>query len=611
LPNFLRLCLLKALFIATASAVVASGDDDRLHTQPLVAIAVRYGMPMPPKTARLVLAGTGQEPEVYSPAFLLEERADGRTVVLRGFRKEAVTRNRRADPLWRPFDPKLGQVDFHRISTFVCAVQLAARGDDEKAQFLWKQVVNAGEWTDRQTDSRHPYETESPELFLGHCILDDLRMAYLRPGTDWREINRRRRALVKDLWNLDWDARATIYGDLLETLYAKPANPESTEGLLLDWSRRPHTGEPGRFFDFDDCNYDGPADAPARKIILRGFNGLPDLLRLVDDQRLTAHARPNSEDPLDNARLGDLAQQLLAEITGQSSTSHGAEEIAGWRAWWEKSRPHSEADVFAKAVFERDRDTITSVNEGPAWILAHKYPSRLPALLDECVRLASTDEQPFELAEAMAASTLDQVTKERALIEGVKKGSMETQRWLLQALAGVNTHKCADLLLPILQNLPSDSGGPYRNCVAAHFTYTVTHVENDEVWHAFLAAAKRSSPALRLEMMEAMDYGYLRNKNRERGLAFLSAFLDDSTVRRIPQGGDIATRLKYENCAASTFPEMEARNFAAMEIACILELCDSPNPSWTQAQWAGLRTKVRAKLAQEKLPNLETRPTAN
>jgi hypothetical protein len=112
-------------------------------------------------------------------------------------------------------------------------------------------------------------------------------------------------------------------------------------------------------------------------------------------------------------------------------------------------------------------------------------------------------------------------------------------------------------------------------------------------------------------MMEAMDYGYIRDKNRERGLAFLSAFLDDSTVRRIPQGGDIATRLKYEDCAASTFPEMEVRNFAAMEIACILKMCDSPNPSWTQAQWAGLRTKVRAKLTQEKLPNLETLPTAN
>jgi hypothetical protein len=607
----LRVCFLQTLFIATALAAVAS-DDDRLNTQPLVRLAMRHGVPMPPKPACLVLAGTGQNPEIYSPAFLLEAKGDGSVIVLRGFRREVVSKNERGDALWHSFDPKLDHVDFRRVSAFICAIQLAALGDDARAQFLWKEVVDVRKWSDRRTDERHPYETQPPELFLGHCILDDLRMAYLRPGADWREINRRRRALVKEIFNLDWDARATIYGDLLETLYAKPPKAESIEALLLDWSRRPQDFEADVFFEFDNqCPSDDSREkAPARKIIQGGFDSIPDLLNLVDDPRLTAHQTRNSDDSRTNPRLGDLARQLLAEITGQNSNDQGAEAIAGWQSWWEKSRTQNEADVFARAVFQRDRETITSVNEGPAWILARKYPSRLPPLLDECIKLASTDSEASKLADAIAGSTLPQATKERVLAAAAQSGSLENQRLLLQVLAGVNGQKCAELLQPILRNLPQDVLGPYRDCTPAHFSHVVMHVENNEVWRSFLMAAKRSSVGLRLEMMNPMDYAYIGKRNRERRLAFLAAFLDDATVRRMPPREDLRFG-KFEDCAASNFPEIEVRNFAAMGIACIIDMCDSPNSSWTSAQWENLRRNVRNRLAHEKLPNLETPPAGS
>jgi len=192
------------------------------------------------------------------------------------------------------------------------------------------------------------------------------------------------------------------------------------------------------------------------------------------------------------------------------------------------------------------------------------------------------------------------------LIAAAKKGSLENQRSLLQVLARVNSRKCAELVLPVLQNLPNDSEGSYWTCAPAHFSHVVMQTEDDEVWRAFLIAAKRSSVGLRLEMMNPMDYGYIRDKNRERRLAFLAAFLDDATIRRLPPGRDFRSGGKFDGpCAASAFPEIEVRNFAAMGIACILDICDSPDRSWTSAQWASLREKVRAKLAHEKLPNLE------
>jgi hypothetical protein len=606
---FLRGLLLLALFNATALSAVAADDGERLVTEPLVRIATRYGVPFPPRSAPLVLAATGPNSDVFSPAFLLEAKKDGSAIVLRGFRRETLSMDGRRNALWRPFDGKLDHVDFHRVSAFVCAVQLAARGDDERVQFLWKQIVDVTEWHDGWTDSYHPYNTEPAELFLGHCILDDLRMAYLRAGADWREINRRRRSLVEEIPKLEWYARTTIYGDLLETLLAKPPKKGSVEALLLDWSRRPHEREAFWFFDVDDGCHDPREDAPAREIILRGFESIPDLLNLADDPRLTAHRGPvmgnrdpNNDTPRDRPRLGELAQQLLEEITGLPSPGDYGEEIAGWRAWWEKSRTQNEADYFAKAVFKREGRTITGVNEGPARILAQKYPVRLLSLFDEFARDATGAAQPFEIAEALIASPLPRETKERVLVAAAQKGSLADKRCALQVLAELNAQKCVELLLPIVRHLPEDCDGPYWTCAAAGFSHVVMLVVDDDVWRAFLASARRSSVGLRLQFMNPMDYAYIRDKNRERRLAFLAAFLDDATVRRRSDG-------RYEGpCAAFTFPEIEVRNFAAMQLACILGICDAqtPDKSWTNAQWSSFRTKVRAKLVGEKLPNLET-----
>src|ERR1700722_18185194 len=145
---FLRGLLLLALFNATALSTVAADDGERLVTEPLVRIATRYGVPMPPPSAPLVLAATGRDSDVYSPAFLLEAKKDGSAIVLRGFRRETLSMDGRRNALWCPFDGEFAHVDFHRVSAFICAVQLAARGDEERAQFLWKKVVDVKEWHD-------------------------------------------------------------------------------------------------------------------------------------------------------------------------------------------------------------------------------------------------------------------------------------------------------------------------------------------------------------------------------------------------------------------------------------------------------------------------------
>jgi hypothetical protein len=132
-------------------------------------------------------------------------------------------------------------------------------------------------------------------------------------------------------------------------------------------------------------------------------------------------------------------------------------------------------------------------------------------------------------------------------------------------------------------------------------------LECDDVrpWQELLRLARRSTVELRLPILEPMDYGDAREKNRERRQAFLTAFLNDAEVRRLPQGNKLENGAFQGHPPAGRFREIAVRDLAAMELACLLNLCDAPQPNWTAAQWAALRGKVKARLAQENLPNLE------
>lgn len=81
-------------------------------------------------------------------------------------------------------------------------------------------------------------------------------------------------------------------------------------------------------------------------------------------------------------------------------------------------------------------------------------------------------------------------------------------------------------------------------------------------------------------MMNPMDYRYIGEKNRGRRLAFLAAFLDDESERDSTNNSE-----RYDGpCAAFTFPNIQVRNFAAMEIGDILGFDDDPNEFWTMEQ---------------------------
>jgi len=607
-------------------------------------MANRYPVPMPPQDARVVFASIGWWTRVtddlflhvYSPAFLLEERPDGSVVILRGLKREVLPKRESTDPpATRPFSAKnidsraAGFVaDFHDRPALVCAIQLAARGDDAMAQYVWRQVATTKKWTSEYHRMRGAHkeddvpdakeEIRNPALILAECIFDDFESRLPQKDANWQTIYDRMKALFKELPDLSKGDRKALLDDLATTLAAKPPAPNSIEGKLLDWSRQPHDYPTYDPFE-RGCKPDPQRDAPAREIVLRGFDAISPLIELLRDNRLTAH-RENPELGNGILRLRRLASILLSGMTAAPDCRHGCDngerDATAQRDWWEHARLRKEVDVFSEGIFERENGAIASDRVFPARILAAKYPSTLPVLLRQFLRETNGLRAPWAIAQALADSALPKETRIRVLSDAARQGSLENQRCLIQILANLDARKSAELVLPVLKRLPPDSDGSYWTCPEAAFGHVVMELEDDEVWREFQRAAQRSSVGLRLEMIGSGCSCGTPEKNRGRRIAFLASFLDDGTVRTIPLFPDNETAArqvrsgrmvqnKYDGpCAAFTFKKIEVRDLAARELAYLLDIKGEPKDSWTADQWQAFRGRLRERLAREKLPNL-------
>jgi hypothetical protein len=635
-------CLLLCGPLITGSRTIAT---DRLDTKTLIDMASRYHVPMPPKEARAVFASSGfwtrvsdeVSGQVYSPAFLLEERRDGSVVILRGLKREVLSKNEPTDPPpTYPFsaksvDPKTARfvADFHCRPALVFAVQLAARGDDATAQEVWRQVSTTTNWTSEQLRMRGMHEASDvpqakdelrkPELILAECIFEDLENRLPDQGANWQKTYERMKTLVGEVPLLDKGGRKATVDDLGLALSAKAPAPGSVEARLLAWSRQPHDYPTYDPFN-EGCDPDPKRDAPAREIVLRGFEAIPPLLELLKDNRLTAHReRRDSGDGL--LRVRHLASTLLTGMTGAPDCRHGCDEgerdAAVQREWWERARSRKEVDVFSEVVFERENGAIKSDRDIPARILAAKYPTALPVLLKQFFKESNGDRAPWALLHALADSGLPKETRVRVLSETAKQGPLENQRCALHFLAKLDQRKAAELVLPILKKLPPDTDGPYWTCPEGAFGHIVMQLEDDKVWRELRRAAQRSSVGLRLEMIGSCGSCGEPSKNRGRALAFFASFLDDATVRTIPMFPDNESaakqarsgrmvQSKYDGpCAAFTFKRIEVRDVAAMQLAYSLDMNERPKESWTVDHWRAFRGRVRERLAAEKLPELK------
>src|SRR5215475_357529 len=120
--------------------------------------------------------------------------------------------------------------EFNRVSAFVCAVQLAARGDNATAHSIWRRV-QVSEWLkDADRDENVQPDLKDPRLLLATAVYGHLKNRVLDAPQEWPEIYNRMKTLLEDFPALKADPRrmAVLQG-LAAALETKPAPTNSTE----------------------------------------------------------------------------------------------------------------------------------------------------------------------------------------------------------------------------------------------------------------------------------------------------------------------------------------------------------------------------------------------
>jgi hypothetical protein len=339
-----------------------------LDSQTLIEIARRYEVPMPPADARLVLAHTeswgdlgireafGLHLPIYSPAYLMTDETNRRIQVLRGAEQETLEVIQDQESLWLPFStehmvPKPRGVlsDFSVLSAFLCAVQTAARGDEDTAQAIWRRFAAPKTWR-REDLGNVPISSQIPNqrLLLGRCIFDHLRNSLLKSDVDRDAVYTRMTTLLNEFPQLNAAWRQELWKDLAMTVQAPPPVSGSVEQLLLDWASRPETW----FFISRLDDHTAPADSPDRVILSRGHVAVPELIALLRDRRITAHVHPGINNaPARILRVGELAYELFGRIAGDEELfPQRLDDTAAILAWWETTRERRESYGLGKGV---------------------------------------------------------------------------------------------------------------------------------------------------------------------------------------------------------------------------------------------------------------------
>ena len=206
------------------------------------------------------------------------------------------------------------------------------------------------------------------------------------------------------------------------------------------------------------------------------------------------------------------------------------------------------------------------------------------------------------LATVIPTTRLPKDEKIKILLKYSQCGSLEYRICFLDVLADFEPQKSRSILLETLKTLPKDATIPYAHCPEARLLRLVMKLYSKELCSAYLEAAKRANVGLRLQMI-SMDCCCSKTY-KDRKIAFLKHFWDDSTLRTIPSGKNKG--LYRGSCAASNVPKISVGNYAVVQIAHILKMRCEPEFFWTDAQWNGLRSAVKERLEKQR-PRLPTK----
>jgi hypothetical protein len=595
-------------------AMPASGVADSLDD--LLRDYREYGLPEPPKEARLVrffsgswtVGKDGAETPYSHLGFLLQpgDERHGAVVLVGTVRYET-----------RPKEIKIVEIDPNTVSLknvhgewtsvafginagLATALQCKARGWDKLAQRLWDQSIRETSGHFISVWCLHP--NQPPKTALAMTAWVYYMNQLMEPNTDRRAILDRMKLLISREPKLNNETNQALLKCLQQALVpsrAKPGTPEALIDGLVEWCGSTSIWS-------DDTNED------PRLLALTelGFDAAPALIEHLNDGRLTRSYMPGfNNSPARPLCVGQIVADILQRLSGYELDRDFLDRLHGEgfdkakaREWFAKaSKIGEEKYLVENALPAHVDERADEPNRQILTVLAKKYPGRFPEIYRRLLR-GRPEMASDSLAKLIANGPMIKAQKIELFRTAAETADLRQRTTALRQLKDLDHEHFVAIVVKTLEGFEKKPKNTYLDCPESELAGLVAETGDPRVWQSLAKAARRVDVGLRMEIINNAGWGDDdKAPEYRRRLEFFAGFLNDETVRTLTGHQDDFFR------AGKDFPRLEVRDFAAMQIASILNTGDTPNKRWTAKDWADFRTRIRERLSREKIV-LESSP---
>lgn len=566
------------LCVAFGHCACATADEPASLPN-LLKLYREYGLPFPPDDAKLVrvkldppVSKGKADPPKYWLAFEWESKEPpGERLWLSS--SQVFSAFSEASEIARPDAKSADGCRPSEGDDLMMAILCHARGWDELAAKLLASARVPG---------------ASSDLCLGRLAFSYWKSRLLEPKLDRAPAARIMRRLIDQDKELQLDHHRALVRSLELAVVPSKAKPGSVAAMfdaLVDYPK-----EPGRpeFFEPND---------PYWRIAQHGFDVVPELIERLSDDRLT---RAQMEG-INNFRswpmrvrdlVGDIldgfaGEPLMRGVDGPNPKDVGNDWITrlhGWRVtktaaskWWQIDRKTGEETYALQRVLpaRKPGDDEAEVNPYLLTLLSAKYPNRVPELYRK-ILVDRPDVESYLVAHALAMAKLPKEKTTESLAAGARHKNPHHQDAALYAILDHDRRQFVESLREALNQIPEDVPGVNASWPHECVLRWVRETNDPRVWDTVAAVARRSKVGVRMQVLkDAVGNG----SDKQTKLRLLSQFLGDG--------------------AAEAKSKSEVRNFAALQIASLLDMKVETNPKRTDEEWTRLRDQVRAAMARE------------
>jgi hypothetical protein len=595
-----RWCLTIACILTATIVGGASADDDPAALDALLKECRSLGLPHPPPDAKLVqyeagghsvINGVVQPPQHYLAFQVGPEKKGEEPALFIGTETVQSGWHAHVTPI-APKDVLFMGPDPVSNNQLLLAIECHARGWDELAVPLLKRS---------KLENETPPSDRLVELAWKYW---EGRIA--KPKIDRAPVARRLKDLMARDKKLDDPGHRALVKSLELALIPSKAKPGSVEALIDD------------LVDFESDTGVMHGQEPEERywrIARLGFDAVPELIKHLDDERLTRGRMIGFNNfHTWNLRVQHVVGDLLNGVAGEElMRGANGEDVGGdWlrrqqgyavtpaaaAKWWEGAQKIGEKAYVLERVIpppSKEKDKQPRISDHLLALIEARYPEEVLPLyrkvLDDRPELNS-----WGLSEAVLRSKAPVKEKRDLFLRAAGHPEKEHRLPALRAIAKVDKKQFASLVIASIEAMPADVAGAYWVSSEVRIANLTFMTDDPRAWQALEKTAKRSVVGLRMELLNH----FLDDDDRHRAdrLRLWAKFLDDDTLREMKASEEFGGKFAGP-CAAFTYPKIEVRDFAALQIGYTLGMDIPLRLDWTPADWAILRNDVKTALRRE------------